>query len=401
MSIIDMILIAFSNFRRHISNWLIIVLLSITASIITFGFSYYNSIHDFWNDWLNNSYDFRLYLVNYDMDNFTYEEIKKQLLSNYHVQDVFSYSEYFVVGTAVDFVTDDVNGETTIYGTIGGTKKIISGSDLSDSKYEVICPSHFLPKSLIQSGQYDANLEVNISTKIGEIINFEFFSETKHSEIVSMKLVGVYDENFDYSDINLCYTTHETVYEINKKHQPEILNNLQNIYILVDSQENISEIVNIDGIYQMLPIKTIRTEVAENVLMTTGIVMVISYLLTILIMIVIFNKKFRNEYKNHGLYLALGYDKKIIKCICNIESIMLMITSFILSLFLDVLILNNFSKIFLSNQMQLSKIDINLSIISLVINLFVLMCCIYISNYKNIQRIEEMNVVDVIRENNA
>ncbi|MBR1376658.1 MAG: ABC transporter permease [Bacilli bacterium] len=397
MSISDIIHLSFFNFRKHLSNWLIILMLTISSVITIVGFSYYNSIHKFWDDWLKNSYDFRLYLISYDYDHYTYDEIKENLLNNEHIVDVFKYTELMVVGNAVDFITVDVDGETKILGTVASTKKILKGNDLGEKKYEIICPSHFLPKSNIQNGQYDKNLEVDISANIGDVIRFELFPNTKNSPMVNMTLVGVYDEDYDYSDINICYTNHETISQINRKYQSNVVDEGRGIYILIDNTNNIDNIYEVDGVYEMFAMKQIRTDVADNVFKVTSIFTIVSYILTGVLLLIMFNKKFRNEYRNYGLLLALGYEKKTIKLISYLENLFIIVTFFIIASILNVVVLKNFTKIFLSNQMQLSKINIGISLIALLFSTIVLLIIVYIFSYRNSKKIEEMNIIDVLR----
>lgn len=380
------------------NNIIIILLLIIITVISTVGIAYYIGIQDFWNDWMEKSYDFRLYLVSYD-DNISDETMKQNLQKNEHVQDVFTYPELLMSAVSLDLRNDKLNGEISIWGTVANTKKIIAGSDISNSNYEMICPQSIYPGPVTQEKQYNKDLEIDISSYLGKYLNFELFSGTDETVIVKMKLVGLYDANYDYSDSNFCYTNHATIADINRRYQEEVYENMSSgsFYVLLDDNKNLDSLKNQEGIIEILPFRTIKKEVGDNVIAVTGILLIISYLLSIIIISLIYIRRIKRNYTNYSIYLAYGYNRKDLKSMTKIECCILILVSILLSIFAIEIIISNFSNIFLMHDMQLSKIDISIPWLIVIANIFIMWIVMSLSIKASMNKIDELEVIEVMR----
>lgn len=379
------------------TNIVLIILLTICSTIIIFGISYYISIKNFWNDWLNNSYDFRLHLVMYDPE-ITNQEKLIQQLSEQKLDDVFTYPEYSIFGYALEFQNDSVDGETRIIGTVPNTKKIIKGRDLESNLYEIICPSNFLPKSNIQNKEYDASLEVDMSSYLNGKLTLNVFYSNYNDNAIDFKIVGLYDESYDYSNTNVCYTNHETIKSINQKYQPLLFEDDYPIYILINESTNLEEIRNIDGVEDVVQMKTIKTSVGDDILKVTLILSYVSIFASFIIIILIFKKRFENRFREYGLMLALGYTRKDLKVINLFEIIVTLSLSLILSILISYILAYIFPTIILKNDMQLSKLNINIELVPLIISIIVSFIILLLINICIIRKLKKSSIKSAIGE---
>ena len=392
----DEIFFAIKNIISNKSNIIIIILLLFCSITFIFGFSYYMSLNNFWNSWFDKSYDFRLYNVTYDFEQID-ESIMIERLKNVNgVNDVFTYPEFMTYGIATEFVNDNVDGEVKIWGTVAGSKKIIKGVDLSDNLYEIICPTNFLPKSLIQNGLYDSSLEINLMDKVNENLNIKLFPSMNVNSETKFKLVGVFDEKYDYSDNNICYTNHETIRKINEKYQPELFENKNySLYILLDKNTNIDSINNISGVLETTQLKTIKKDIGSQVITITGILLGILYFLSFIIISLILKKQYENNYKTYSILLTTGYTREDIKNL-NKCSILIIVTIVeIISAILSYFLAKIFVGIFLKNDMQLSKITINVTFLVVIINYILTLIILTLSNRKVIKNINKLSIIDI------
>ena len=344
--------------KTDIIVMLFLIILQITLLV---GISYFGSIQKFWNNYSNNSYDFNLALVTAKDENVA-ESLYHELKNNSHIKDVFYYDEFISFGVFTDYVKDNINGEVELFGTVQNTKKIIIGEDISEP-YTMICPTNFLPDSLIYSGTYDVKNIVNLTDKLGEKISINYGG--KHP--INLKLVGIFDGSYDFSNPNACYVSHETLKKLNDQYQPDLQFNKKNIYILLDDINNANLLMPNDNIINIRPIKTLKKEVGHNAIGITGIVSLILSVLLFILIYALLCRRIKNEYKNIGILSLVGYSKKFIKKLYYREFIFVLLISLVLSNFIAYYILENFVSWFLFNSPLLSLIDVSLNPIAIII----------------------------------
>lgn len=104
---------------------------------------------------------------------------------------------------------------------------------------------------------------------------------------VNFTLVGLYDRSYDYSNPYECYTSHETMQELNNELQEKINEQLieifddpslnpedikgTNIFILIDDNKNIETILDIPGIIDYEKAIILRTDKGDRILLITGV----------------------------------------------------------------------------------------------------------------------------------
>jgi len=378
------------NIKNNKSNILIFIFLILFQIVFMIGISYYISIRSFWNDFMTNSYDFNLVYVLESEDSDRNELIHK-LKSNEHVKDVFLYDEFLSFGVAQEFVSSNVNGEIDIYGTVENTKKIIYGEDIK-SKYDIICPSNFLPDSTIFSGNYNSNNIIEISNKVGENFDLNFIGKYP----VKFKLVGIFDASYDYSNPNICYTTHETLKELNMKYQSELPVDNMPIYVLLDNISNASVLLNYDEITEYVQMKEINREVGDKVIVITGICVILIGIILFIVIYFLLIRRIKNEYRNIGIFSLIGYSKSQIKRIFYVEIAIIYLLSYIFSFIVTYFILSHFVELFLKSDAILSLIHVSFDFFSIVLCFILGITLIYVSSKNALKIIEHLSIQELL-----
>lgn len=364
----------------------------ICSVISVFGVSYYLSIKKFWYDWTNKAYEFKTYLVAYDSDIISDKELYDKI-SNENISDIYYYYQYNVVGTAFEYKSDEVNGEIQIIGTVPNTKKIKYGRNV-ENDYEVVCPSKFLPSSKVYES-YNSNLEIDMKDKIGTDLKLEPIDINNPD--MTFKIVGLYDETYDYSYTNECFTNHSTIEKINRINQPKLFENQYSLFILANDYTNFDSIKNIEGVVDIQQMQTIKTSVGTDILKTTSIMLMGSYIATTIILILLFKKNMERKNKSFGIMLSIGYDRNSIKQINNIEIIIILLVSTIISTIILYLLAYIFPILFLKSDIQLCRININVRLYLLILNLIVSYLLLVILNRKSIKLLEKNDIKNIVR----
>lgn len=390
MKINSILNLSIKNLKRNKSNLLfgfIIIILGITTIV---GFSFYKSLLSFWDDSTNKSYDFNLVSIFSGIEDI--ELIAEDLRENEHVRDVFYYNEFSSVGIFEEYISEKMNGEVRLVGTIPDTKKIIYGEDLSENYGEIICPSNFQPDSMIYYGNYDSANNIDLKNKIGENISFKFIGEFD----VSLKLTGVFDSSYDYSSPNICYVSHTTLKNLNRKYQSSISGEIYDAFILFDNIENADSVLGKYKNIEYIPAKTIKKEIGDKVLFVTKVSSVLLTIILFSFCYFLFYRKIIKEYKNIGILKISGYSDVDIKKIFYFENIIILIVSLIFAIVFSKYILSHISLWFFKNDPYLSLMTINIKICVIIIDILLSIIVICISTNLNLKRIDDMDIMEII-----
>lgn len=380
--------------NRDKKNHLIICLMTLCSIIALFAFSYITSIKNFWREWTENSYDFRLYYISNNGEQ-NQESIIKKLKENANVEDVFSYLEFMSYGTILEFKNDQTDGQINIIGTIPNTKKIKTGRDLGTQDFEIICPSNIFPNTMLSTSEYNPKGEINLDSIINSTIEINIFSDSSNKE--NFKLVGTYDEKFDYSDTNICYTNHNTIKKINAKYQPDIQGS-EDVYFLLKKDGNLSEVKKIAGISEITKVKELKKDIGDEVIgisfLSIGLMFGTMYIFIYLISL----NKLKNNYFKYGIMSALGFSMENLRNLVHTEILYMLIISQTISLLITKIITLLYSKIFFANDMQLSKLTINPPLKIIIFNIVLSAILIFIANIKNINSLKKLNVKEILEQ---
>lgn len=395
MKLNNFVKLFFKNFFVNKINIVMVIFFTLLSSIMFFCFSYYKGVKNVWNEWLSNSYDFDLAYILYDDDVILRNDLINNIKGNSHVLDVFLYDEFIGYVKMNEFYNSDISGDVSLIGTISGNKNILYGSDLDDNKVmEMICPSNFFPDSIYVNDSFDINSIIDLKDRIGEDIKMRYLDMYD----LSMKLVGVFDSSYDYSEPNVCYVSHLTLKKLNNLYQSKLNVDSMPIYIQLDDISNIDIIKDYDGVMDVVQMKKIKTGVIDKVINVTSAVVIIIVVVMFFLSYISYLRKINIQYKQIGIMRIVGYENRIIKSLFYFESILVGIISSFIGYIISYFVLNKFVEIFLYSDPQLSIMNLSISCVSIFITViltcFVLICSVIMA----LKRINFLDIRDVIYE---
>lgn len=316
-------------------------------------------------------------------------EINK-IRDNKHVLDVYSFEEYMSWGTLNNYFSD--RGEVTIslIGTIPKTKKIISGSDLNDNTYEMICPSRFMDFDMISN-----NLNVDKAIKFEEYIGEKFNVKILNEFDVTLKLVGVFDETYDYSSLDSCYVNHATLKEINSKYDTR-KKDIDGKFVLLDDISNASEVLKEFGSIDYTPIVAIDTEVGDNVLKVTSILSLILIVIAIVFCYALSSRRINKEKKNIGIFKICGFKNNTIKKIFILENIIIASLALMISVAISYFITLNIPRWFLVSDPMLYIMKVDLSYYVILLGVVITYVSLLLSTKMALREIDTLDVGEII-----
>lgn len=375
---------------KHTILFILLVLLSIFLLV---GLTYFFSVSSYYKNFMNFNHSFRVLYLTLD-DDIDRKKLIKDLELNKHVEDAFLYDEYLSFGIIDDYKNDIFTGEVNIIGVNPGMQKIIAGEDLNDKEDGIICPSDFYPEIFHSENPYNYNDNINIINDVNKDLKI------KYANIIDteIKLIGVFDRSYDYTDPNVCYTTHKTLRKLNDITFKKTEEDINDIFVLIDDLENINELYKYSGIIDITPVTKIRSENITNIISTVGFAGSIFVVFIIIICYLFNNRQIINNYRNIGINRIVGYSKKSIKKKYYLENSIIIILSIFLSILVSQIILVNFTRMFLYNKPQLSMMSMSLSMSTVVICFLIISFSIYSSTFISLKKIDEMDICEIVNE---
>lgn len=227
--------------------------------------------------------------------------------------------------------------------------KLINGN--YPNKNEIVCPSkmYFTKNLEYYSEVLDKNREH--ITSIGE--DFEVFKDKFNLKIdntISLKVVGIYNNNYTFDKLNTCYTSFETFEEFNTSEGYEELEldgvdyifpiELLGISVRVDDIKNVEQVKN--------KIKELGLEIFEydNVsfvassINTPYYIAITSIVLFIIILVLFIRKKCIYKKFNYALMEVQGFTNRKIIMIELVENIISISISYLLGIILFIILFN-------------------------------------------------------------
>ncbi len=374
--------LAKKSFLQKKINILNIFLLVISMTTIIVVSSFSKTFTNLIDNQVNGNINYRILLVH----NITNIDELNDIENIDYVADYNSYSHY---------VTTEKGESLNLIGVPDNYLKILKGNNLSDveERYTMICPSQFYLGA--DSESYDKSFLNNLHDG-NEFLNKSFILKSLNYE-EKYKIIGIFDVNsYTYGDYNVCFTTQNNILEIYKKEIEQYKKEcdsekedcssigVSNSAIVVVSNtnelDNTQKIISDMG-YLVVSLGKIDTTGVDFIVNVLIVIALIVMVITFIILLVYNNKFIQYNKKNNLIYMALGYDdKKLIK-VNYLESCILSIISFLITLlicFIIYIVLNN---IFIADIKTGCPICISYFsiLMSFIFVLFVSLLSIYIS----------------------
>ena len=376
-----------------LKNVTMLFLIFLLSTFLLIGITYYFSVSKYYQEYVEKNHGFRILYLLLD-DDCDRGKLIENLENSEHVEDAFLEDEYSTFGIINEYQSDEFTGEVLLIGVDPGMQKIIAGSDLNDSEYGMICPSSIYPEIFYDENPYDYRKNIDISSDVGNILTLKYGGIKEFK----LKLLGVFDRSFDYTDPNVCYVTHKTLRYLNDNTYDYDISSNSGIYVLIDDLKNREKLYEYKGVEDVYLVTTIRSDKLQNIIFVLGIfttimisfIVVMSYLFT--------NRQIINNYRNIGILRIVGYSKKILKRRYYISNIKLCIIAITLSIIVANCFLTNFVEMFLYDNPQLSLMNMHTTLNTVIISTVIILMTVLLSTYISLKRIDNLDILEIIND---
>lgn len=375
-----------NNLKIKNNPFFIIVLVALNILLIL-GINYYVSLLNFFNTMITNNSNFSRVLISMNGE-YDFDEVKNNISNNKHVISVWSNLDYEGYGKIISIKSDNVDGGIIIESINKNTKEMVNGI-MPLKEYELICPSNFFPDySFVK--KYDYFKQINIENSLNENISIKF----RDILDTNFKLVGIYDNSYDYTSPNVCYTTGETLSKLN------LLSNEQLDKTMIIAE--LDDINNIDDLYSIRHISTIdkiaeiNHSIIDDAIKTITILLIILIIVIIVSVYLIYNRSIISNLRNIGILLVIGLTRNKVKNIYYYNSIKIGLLSTTVALTINLLLSKYFTLILLHKKVGLALMKINISCYSIIIGYFITLLCLFISSYITLKKIDNLEINEAL-----
>lgn len=345
---------------RNKKNIFFIGILSLCSLLIITSLSISSYINDFIDKSINANVGFRTINVN---PNYAYEDLGLEVLeNNEHILENYS-SKYSGTTLESSFKNDNLNGQIgLLYGSKYTQPTVIKGTSINDDDTGVaICPANFYPddnindltiiSSQIITSKYLYNQEFTVTYNSFKYNGYSFDVDEEYTK--TFKVVGIYDNTKTLNMNNECYISPKDMKDI----MDTIYNNLNEgtiyaTYSVVDNISNMDDVMKeLEdlGFEDLIPKLSIDTELFNNILNPTKIILIVVCLFILILSFLYTKKKVKNELSDIGMMKTMGFNKSTITFMYFFEIFILSIVSLIISIIVFQIFYNLFAnKIFIA-----------------------------------------------------
>lgn len=370
--------IILKRFFKNKLNYLVVFLIGLSFAFFILVNSLFYSANEYFKENVINYVSYRQFFVHTE-DSEKQEILIKKLNSMSEVEGVFDHRAYMVPWKIKDFNdnTEDDNLANMILTGVEGEFKSDIGENLSSSSNDnaIVCPSTYYSDS-------DKTVKIDLKPYLGKYITLRYLNLDDSKEI-SVKLVGLYDNDKLKRDYRICHMNSSNLLEISK----DFIDDYSGIvyYELKDinDENKVTDELRKNGFWPEPIIfgnRTLAIESLDLLLYASKGIFVISIFIVSCIMFY----NFKNLKKYHKMQNIMGYSNDVLIVDYLIEMLLTFILSVISMSILSLLFLLLFQNIIpsLDEMFKYVKMVISPSVFcESVIYLFVISNLVSIINY--------------------
>lgn len=378
--IIDFLRLSFIRLFRNKKNAFYVIVLSLFTVVLLSLLTFKNSLINYIDNFIIKNIGFRTISVSPrdDVEDFGYSD----LISINHVQDVHS-ANYDTASVESTFKSDELDGYIDlVYAnySILPTNVVGEKFDADDTGF-AICPIDFLPSSeafnlLVDEKKFLSGYEL-LNTSF-QINYYSYLFDGKRliendKYIKEFKIVGIYDAKKVMNPSNTCYISKKDMEEIKSITTVNNENTIYGFMVVVDNIKNVELVLNDlekKGFSRVNIRSQIDYDIINKILFACNIVVSVIMASIVIIIINYTKKKYFNDIKSIGLLMTMGYSYNIIVFIYLLEIVYSSIFSYLIGLFLF-LIIYNLIKFYFLNGLIYSGFEILLHLNTFLISVFV------------------------------
>ena len=378
--IIDFLRLSFIRLFRNKKNAFYVIILSLFTVVLLSLLTFKNSLNNYIDNFIIKNIGFRTISVSPrdDVEDFGYSD----LISINHVQDVHS-ANYDTASVESTFKSDELDGYIDlVYANYSILPSNVVGEkfDADDTGF-AICPIDFLPSSeafnlLVDEKKFLSGYEL-LNTSF-QINYYSYLFDGKRliendKYIKEFKIVGIYDAKKVMNPSNTCYISKKDMEEIKSITTVNNENTIYGFMVIVDNIKNVELVLNDlekKGFSRVNIRSQIDYDIINKILFACNIVVSVIMASIVIIIINYTKKKYFNDIKSIGLLMTMGYSNNIIVFIYLLEIVYSSIFSYLIGLFLF-LIIYNLIKFYFLNCLIYSGFEILLHLNTFLISVFV------------------------------
>lgn len=378
--IIDFLKLSFIRLFRNKKNAFYVIVLSLFTVVLLSLLTFKNSLINYIDNFIIKNIGFRTISVSPrdDVEDFGYSD----LISINHVQDVHS-ANYDTASVESTFKSDELDGYIDlVYANYSILPSNVVGEkfDADDTGF-AICPIDFLPSSeafnlLVDEKKFLSGYEL-LNTSF-QINYYSYLFDGKRliendKYIKEFKIVGIYDAKKVMNPSNTCYISKKDMEEIKSITTVNNENTIYGFMVVVDNIKNVELVLNDlekKGFSRVNIRSQIDYDIINKILFACNIVVSVIMASIVIIIINYTKKKYFNDIKSIGLLMTMGYSNNIIVFIYLLEIVYSSIFSYLIGLFLF-LIIYNLIKFYFLKGLIYSGFEILLHLNTFLISVFV------------------------------
>lgn len=378
--IIDFLRLSFIRLFRNKKNAFYVIILSLFTVVLLSLLTFKNSLINYIDNFIIKNIGFRTISVSPrdDVEDFGYSD----LISINHVQDVHS-ANYDTASVESTFKSDELDGYIDlVYANYSILPSNVVGEkfDADDTGF-AICPIDFLPSSeafnlLVDEKKFLSGYEL-LNTSF-QINYYSYLFDGKRliendKYIKEFKIVGIYDAKKVMNPSNTCYISKKDMEEIKSITTVNNENTIYGFMVIVDNIKNVELVLNDlekKGFSRVNIRSQIDYDIINKILFACNIVVSVIMASIVIIIINYTKKKYFNDIKSIGLLMTMGYSNNIIVFIYLLEIVYSSIFSYLIGLFLF-LIIYNLIKFYFFKGLIYSGFEILLHLNTFLISVFV------------------------------
>ena len=378
--IIDFLRLSFIRLFRNKKNAFYVIVLSLFTVVLLSLLTFKNSLINYIDNFIIKNIGFRTISVSPrdDVEDFGYSD----LISINHVQDVHS-ANYDTASVESTFKSDELDGYIDlVYANYSILPSNVIGEkfDADDTGF-AICPIDFLPSSeafnlLVDEKKFLSGYEL-LNTSF-QINYYSYLFDGKRliendKYIKEFKIVGIYDAKKVMNPSNTCYISKKDMEEIKSITTVNNENTIYGFMVVVDNIKNVELVLNDlekKGFSRVNIRSQIDYDIINKILFACNIVVSVIMASIVIIIINYTKKKYFNDIKSIGLLMTMGYSNNIIVFIYLLEIVYSSIFSYLIGLFLF-LIIYNLIKFYFLKGLIYSGFEILLHLNTFLISVFV------------------------------
>ena len=378
--IIDFLRLSFIRLFRNKKNAFYVIVLSLFTVVLLSLLTFKNSLINYIDNFIIKNIGFRTISVSPrdDVEDFGYSD----LISINHVQDVHS-ANYDTASVESTFKSDELDGYIDlVYANYSILPSNVVGEkfDADDTGF-AICPIDFLPSSeafnlLVDEKNFLSGYEL-LNTSF-QINYYSYLFDGKRliendKYIKEFKIVGIYDAKKVMNPSNTCYISKKDMEEIKSITTVNNENTIYGFMVIVDNIKNVELVLNDlekKGFSRVNIRSQIDYDIINKILFACNIVVSVIMASIVIIIINYTKKKYFNDIKSIGLLMTMGYSNNIIVFIYLLEIVYSSIFSYLIGLFLF-LIIYNLIKFYFLKGLIYSGFEILLHLNTFLISVFV------------------------------